>query len=288
MTFKSVTILGGRGMLGTDLAEAVANNGLGVQIYDLPEFDMTDEQQLREVVSQSEVIVNCAAYTNVEKAESESELASEVNGYAVGRLGRLAKEADVPVLHISTDFVFDGQKEGPYAETDTPNPVSAYGRSKLLGETLLIESGCDACIVRVQWTYGAGGVNFITKMLEAAKTRPVVKVVDDQIGSPTHTAEVAKALCQILTQDTFPTGLYHCASQGTVSRYEMTRFLFDAMSLQTKIEPCKTSDFKSAAKRPLNSRFNCEKLQTLLGRPMPTWQETLKHYLTADDADLAD
>jgi dTDP-4-dehydrorhamnose reductase len=282
MTFQSVTILGGRGMLGTDLAEVAAKRGFGVQVYDLPEFDIANEKQLQEVISQSEVIVNWAAYTNVEKAESDCALANEINGHAVGRLGRLAKEAHCPVLHISTDFVFDGEKDSPYEETDAPNPVSAYGRSKRLGETLLIESGCQACIVRVEWTYGAGGVNFITKMLEAAKTRDMVKVVDDQIGSPTHTAGVAKALCEILGADTFPAGLYHCASQGYTSRYEMTRFLFEARGIGTKIEPCKTSDFKSAAKRPLNSRFNCEKLQTLLGRSMPTWQEMLKNYLATN------
>ena len=280
MAFKTMTILGGKGMLGTDLAVVASQRGLGVRIYDLPEFDITDGKQLEAAVSGSEVIVNCAAYTNVEKAESEIELANQVNGYAVGRLGEIAKDAGVPVLHISTDFVFDGMKAKPYDERDKPNPTSVYGGSKLLGETRLAESGCSHCILRIEWSYGKHGIDFITKMLNAAKKRDVLKVVDDQVGSPTHTVEVAKVILDLLQMATFPAGLLHCAARGTASRYEMTRFLFDRMGVQTKIEPCKTADFKSAAQRPLNSRFDCQKLETLLDRSIPTWQEMLKNYLT--------
>jgi dTDP-4-dehydrorhamnose reductase len=279
MAFKTITILGGKGMLGTDLATVASQRGLGINIYDLPEFDITDAQQVETVVSKSQVIVNCAAYTNVEKAESQTELANQINGYAVGRLGQIAKNAGVPVLHISTDFVFDGTKAEPYVETDATGPVNAYGCSKLLGETLLAESGCAHCTVRLEWSYGKHGVNFITKILNAAKQRDLLKVVDDQIGSPTCTVEVAKVILDLLQMKTFPTGLYHCAARGTASRYDMTRFLFDTLGVQTKIEPCKTADFKSAAQRPLNSRFNCTKLETLLGRSIPTWQEMLKNYL---------
>ncbi|MHC5145274.1 MAG: SDR family oxidoreductase, partial [Planctomycetota bacterium] len=187
MGFQSITILGGRGMLGSDLADVGRQRGLTVKVFDLPEFDLTDHQQAAGIVSQSEVMINCAAYTNVEKAESESELANQVNGHAVGHLGQLAKQNGIPLVHISTDFVFDGRKKTPYVETDPTHPVSVYGSSKLLGETLLGESGSKHCIVRVQWTYGKGGTNFVTKITEAAKTRDVLSVVDDQIGSPTHT-----------------------------------------------------------------------------------------------------
>ena len=266
-------------MLGSDLGACAANRGLGVQIYDLPEFDITDEEQVKDTVSQSEVIVNCAAYTNVEKAESEVGLANQVNGYAVGRLGRIAKEAKIPVLHISTDFVFDGTQTGAYTEADAANPISVYGGSKLLGEKLLQESGCQCCIVRVQWTYGKNGLNFITKILDAAKDRDELRVVDDQVGSPTHTAEVAKVLCDLLQMKSFPTGLYHCAASGYVSRYEMVRYVFDCLGNETPVIPCKTADFKTVAKRPLNSRFDCGKLETLLGRTIPTWQEMLENYL---------
>ena len=282
MAFKTMTILGAQGMFGADLAVIAKQRGLDVSVYDLPEFDMTDDKQLEAAVSGSKVIVNCAAYTNVERAESQAELANQVNGYAVGRLGQIAKDAGVPVLHISTDFVFDGTKAEPYDELDKPNPISVYGSSKLLGETLLAESGCNHCILRIEWSYGKHGVNFITKILNAAKQRDALQVVDDQVGSPTHTVEIARVVLDLLQIETFPAGLLHCAARGTASRYEMTRFLFDRLGVQTKIEPCKTADFKSAAQRPLNSRFDCQKLETLLGRPIPTWQEMLKNYLTAN------
>lgn len=266
-------------MLGSDLAEMAAGRGHRVKVYDLPDFDISNAQQVRDIVSQSEVIVNCAAYTNVEQAETEVELANQINGEAVGQLGQIAKEAHVPILHISTDFVFDGFKETPYVEKDAPNPLSVYGRSKLLGEKRLAESGCLHGIVRVQWTYGRHGTNFVKKITAAAKTRDVVKVVDDQVGSPTHTAEVARALCDMLNGQSFPAALYHLAAGGYVSRYEMTRYLFERMGLTTQVQPCKTADFKTAAQRPLNSRFDCTKLQTLLGRPIPAWQDMLNEYL---------
>lgn len=279
MGFETITILGGRGMLGTDLTDIAQQRNLSAQVYDLPEFNIADEDQVKKVVSESRVIVNCAAYTNVEKAESEPDLANQINGYAVGRLGQIAKETGVPVLHISTDFVFDGTKEGAYVETDPASPISVYGSSKLLGETLLAESGCDYCTVRVQWTYGKNGINFITKITEAAKIRDELKVVDDQIGSPTCTVEAAKVLCDLLLMETFPNGLYHLAANGYVSRYAMTSYLFERLGIKTRVLPCKTSDFKTAAQRPLNSRFNCKKLETLLGRELPAWQDMLNEYL---------
>lgn len=283
----NIVILGARGMLGTDLAREATRRGFRVQGFDLPDFDITDPQQVEDILPGTGVIVNCAAYTNVEKAESEVELANQVNGYAVGRMAQLAARHDIPVLHISTDFVFEGTKETSYVETDTPNPVSIYGSSKLLGEKLLTESGCRNCIVRVQWTYGKHGVNFVTKITEAAKIREELKVVDDQIGSPTHTGEVANVLCDMLTMETFPEGLYHCAAGGYTSRFEMTCFLFDLLGIRTKVRPCKTADFKTAAQRPLNSRFECTKMEALLGRKMPSWQTMLTHYIAAEGMDNA-
>ncbi len=197
-------------------------------------------------------------------------------------MGQIAKDAGVPVLHISTDFVFDGSKAEPYDELDKPNPISVYGGSKRLGETLLAESGCSHCILRIEWSYGKHGANFITKILNAAKQRDLLKIVDDQVGSPTHTVEIAKVILDLLQIATFPAGLLHCAARGTASRYEMTRFLFARLGIQTKIEPCKTADFKSAAQRPLNSRFDCQKLETLLGRSIPTWQEMLENFLITE------
>ena len=274
---KRITILGGRGMLGTDISERFGRADVPACVLDLPEFDITDDDLLTEAVSGSDIIINCAAYTDVEKAESEREAARKVNAIAVGRLGEIAADAGVKVFHISTDFVFDGKSNTPYVETDEVSPVSVYGSSKLAGEKLLAESGCRFCIIRIQWTYGASGNNFVKKLISAAKTRDSLKVVDDQIGSPTSTKEVARAIYELIPSE--PEGIFHYAASGFVSRYEMAKYIFDKLKIDVKIESCKTSDYKTAAQRPLSSRFNCDKIQALLPRRIRQWPQPLAEFL---------
>ena len=165
-----VIILGGKGMLGTDVAAECKSRGINFEVFDLPEFDITNEHQLLSVIHPAHTIVNCAAYTNVEKAETETELAFRVNAEAVGTLAASARKSGAWVLHISTDFVFDGKSDKPYTEKDIPHPINAYGRTKLAGERLLEENHCHHCIMRVEWTYGQNGDNFIKKILQKAKT----------------------------------------------------------------------------------------------------------------------
>jgi dTDP-4-dehydrorhamnose reductase len=277
MAKDSVAILGGKGMLGTDLASVCKRQGFNVKVFDLPGFDITNSQQLKQAVEAAGLIVNCAAYTNVDGAESEAGLAYQVNAEAVGRLGAIAKESDKWVLHISTDFVFDGRLDRPYVETDPANPINAYGRTKLAGEQLLSDSGCKYCIIRVEWTYGSAGNNFVTKLIQRAKDTKTLKVVDDQYGSPTATTEVAKAISRLLLK--MPEGIFHFASAGYVSRYEMAKFIFEKLAMDVNLLPCKTSGFSSPAARPLNSRFDCSKISALLGEPIRPWQEPLEVFL---------
>jgi len=272
-----IAILGGRGMLGTELAKICRQEGFDVTVFDLPEFDITNSQQLKEVLSTTKTIVNCAAYTNVDGAESEAELVYQVNSEAVGRLGVLVREANAWLLHVSTDFIFDGRLDRPYVETDPPNPINEYGKTKLAGEQLLGHSGCHHCIIRIEWTYGAAGNNFVTKLIKRTKTDKTLKVVDDQIGSPTATTEVAKVICELLRIK--PKGVFHFASAGYVSRYEMAKFIFDNLSIDVTLLPCKTSDYVSVAVRPLNSRFDCSKIEALLNEPIEPWQVPLERFL---------
>ena len=274
---QRIAVLGAKGMLGTDLVQCLEIKGHALSAHDLPECDLTNEAHLREAVADADCIINCAAYTNVDGAESEAELAHKVNAVAVGQLGRIAKDRQQWVLHISTDFVFDGSGSRPYSETDPTGPLSEYGRSKLAGERLLLDSGCSCAIVRVQWTYGHHGTNFIKKLLERAKQASELRVVDDQIGSPTATAEVARALGDLVGKR--PEGLLHLASQGYVSRYDMARFVVDSLGLGIPVQPCKTADFTSPAQRPLNSRFDCTKVSALLAEPMKPWQDALCLFL---------
>lgn len=264
-------------MLGTDLTEACEQQGFDVKVHDLPEFDITNSRQVKQAVDSAEILVNCAAYTDVDGAETESELAYKVNAAAVGRLGALAKRANVWVLHISTDFVFDGRLDRPYVETDPANPINEYGRSKLAGERLLVESGCAHCIMRVEWTYGSHGKNFVTKLIERAKAGNALKVVDDQMGSPTATVEVANAICKVL--QTRPQGIFHFANAGYVSRYEMARLILNKLAIDVDLSPCKTGDYVCAAARPLNSRFDCSKIRALLNEPIEQWQLPLERFL---------
>jgi len=277
MAENTVAILGGKGMLGTDLALECTKQGINFEVFDLPEFDITNEQHLGKAIRDAKAVINCAAYTNVEKAESEANLAYQVNGTAVGRLGVLARQANIWVLHISTDFVFDGESDRPYLETDSPNPINAYGRSKLAGEQLLVESGCNHCIMRLEWTYGLHGNDFVTKLLKKIETDKQLKVVDDQVGSPTATTEVAKVICRLLRKK--PEGLFHFASAGYVSRFEMAKFILDKLNVPVELSGCKTSDYVSVAVRPLNSRFDCSKIKALLDGPIEPWQGPLERFL---------
>ena len=276
-TDTRIVILGGRGMLGSDLTIGCRQQGYEPIVLDLPQFDITHAEHLEQAVRDAGLIINCAAYTNVDGAESQAELARRVNAEAVGRLGILARQHDAFVLHISTDFVFDGRSGKPYVETDRPNPINTYGKTKLEGEQLLAQSGCKHCILRVEWTYGSAGVNFVTKLIQRAKTAKALKVVDDQVGSPTATTEAAKVICRLLKNR--PEGIFHFASAGYVSRYEMAKFIVAKLSIGIDVAPCKTSDFPSPAARPLNSRFDCSKIQRLLSEPIESWQGPLEHFL---------
>jgi dTDP-4-dehydrorhamnose reductase len=277
MGSQVIALLGGRGMLGRDVAAACRGRGYEVRVYDLPEFDITNRNHLQQAVAAADLIVNCAAYTDVDGAESQAELAHRINGEAVGRIGQLARQGGKWVLHFSTDYVFDGRLDRPYAETDLPHPVNEYGRSKLAGEVLLRDSGCSHCLLRLEWTYGRHGRSFITRLVEQARTSRVLSVVDDQMGSPTATTEVAKAVCDLLAQRA--EGLFHFASAGYVSRYDMAAFVLDRLGLEIELEPCRTRDYPAAAARPLNSCFDCRKIAPLLSEPIAPWQQPLEQFL---------
>lgn len=277
MDKQTIALLGGRGMLGTALTAAFRRRGFEVHIHDLPEFDLGSIEHLSRAANAADVVVNCAAFTDVDGAESKSQIARRVNAEAVGQLGRIARESGRWVLHFSTDFVFDGRLDRPYVETDAPNPLSEYGRTKLAGERLLQDSGCDCCIMRLQWTYGPNGNHFISKLLRRAQAGGPVSVVDDQIGAPTATAEVAKAVLTMV--DKRITGLYHFANAGYASRYDVAAFAFERLSQPVALMRCRTADFPAPAARPLNSRFDCRKIQALLDGPIAPWQESLEQYL---------
>ena len=264
-------------MLGADLAAVCTAQGCDVRIYDLPEFDITDPAHVQAAVGAADAIINCAAYTSVDGAETHATVARAVNAQAVGYLGTIAREYGKWVLHFSTDFVFDGALDRPYAETDVPMPINEYGRSKLAGEQLLDASGCSHCLVRLEWTYGAHGTNFVTKLVEQARAGGTLQVVDDQVGSPTATTVVAAAVCELLAQRA--EGVFHLASAGYVSRFGAAQFVSERLGLGADLRPCRSSDYPTPARRPLNSRFDCGQIQTRLSHPIEPWQGPLERFL---------
>lgn len=279
---KTIAVLGARGMLGTELCAELERAGHAVNPFDLPELNITDATALEKAVTGHDAVVNCAAYTNVDAAERNAEAAYKVNADAVAQLGQIAKRQGIFTVHISTDFVYDGKLQRPYREHDIPHPLCVYGASKLQGEKELAASGCDSCIIRVQWSYGANGVNFISKLVALASERQELKVVNDQLGSPTWTRDMARAIRCLL--DKRQTGLYLFAASGYASRYDTARFIAERLSLKTRIAPCSSAEFPVLAERPKNSRFDTVKIQRLLDFRIRPWREPLAEFLAGFDA----
>lgn len=272
-----ITVLGANGMLATDLVAALHGDGYAVTGFDRPVFDITNAQQLAAAVAESDAIINCAAYTNVDGAETQRDVAMQINGIAVGELGTIAAKTGAYVIHVSSDFVYDGTKTEPYTELDPPNPVSYYGLSKWEGERRLMASGCRCAIVRLQWTYGHAGPNFVTKIRDRAQQQRRLQVVDDQIGSPTATTAAADAICRLLQKQT--TGLFLFAARGYATRLQIAQFIVERLNLGVEVTPCRSSDFPTPAKRPLNSRFDCGKIDTVLGLQRESWSTALAAFL---------
>lgn len=274
---STIAIIGARGMLGSDLVPCLEEAGYQVIILDLPEFDLTNPDHIGSKLSGADTVINCAAFTNVDKAEELPESAMRVNAAAVGQLGEWAKKQKIYVVHISTDFVFDGRSDRPYSEMDEPNPISVYGSSKLKGEEALRRSGCLCSIMRVQWSYGKYGTNFIAKLLERAKMGGELRVVNDQIGSPTWTGDMARAIRCLVGRH--PEGIFHFAAAGYATRYEVASFVARRMRLSNSLVPCLSSEFPARVQRPKNSRFCTDKIQKILDHKIRPWEEALNAFL---------
>jgi dTDP-4-dehydrorhamnose reductase len=272
-----IALIGSKGMLGQDLQKNLRKRAVSFEGFDLPEFDVTNPQQIEKKLVDFDIIINSAAYTNVEKAESEPKTAYAVNSEAPGKLAEFARKNNQYLLHFSTDFVFNGCKETPYTEQDKTNPINIYGKSKLGGEEKIQNSRCEYCIIRIEWTYGQGGNNFVSKLLSKADNFGQINVVDDQVGSPTPTMLISQTICDLLEKK--PKGLYHFACSGYASRYETAKFIAQQKDLNIEVKPCKTSDYPTAAERPLSSRFDCNKISRLLENEIPGWKKCLKTYL---------
>jgi dTDP-4-dehydrorhamnose reductase len=252
-------------MLGQDVMRVAGDRAVGLTHAEL---DVTDRAAVADALGGATVI-NCAAYTDVDGAETDPETAHAVNAEAA----RSVAEAAARVIYISTDYVFDGTKRGAYVESDPVNPVSEYGRSKLAGERATLTASPQSLIVRTAWLFGAGGHNFVATMLRLGEERGAVRVVDDQVGCPTFSGHLAEAL--VALSEGHGHGFLHVAGAGSCSWYEFAREIFERASVDVDVQPCSTDEFPRPARRPANSVLVSER-----GAPrLPAWQEGLEAYL---------
>lgn len=287
---RSYLIAGANGMLGNALQRVVLERGERFVAPAEGDFDITDADAVTRVVRQfgeslgpdeSGVFVNAAAYTNVERAEDEPEIAHLVNGWAPGMLAKAALREGVRFAHVSTDFVFDGRKAGAYFEDDETNPLSVYGASKLEGERSVAAAFPDALVVRTAWVFGSHGANFPLKVLSAGRERGSLSVVNDESGSPTYTVDLARGILGLL--DAGATGLYHLAGAGSCTRFELAGEVLRIAGLGAiPVEPVLSSAFPTKAERPKNSVLDCGKAAGV-GVVMPEWRDALARFLAEVD-----
>ncbi|MEB3175885.1 MAG: dTDP-4-dehydrorhamnose reductase [Cyanobacteriota bacterium] len=284
-------LLGAQGQVGQELQRTLAPLGEVVAL-DRAQLDLTREGDLRELLhSQAPaVVVNAAAYTAVDRAEQEPELAGAVNARVPQILAEESQTLGAYLIHISTDYVFDGQKNAPYLETDPTAPLGVYGESKLAGERAILKTGAEALILRTAWVYGVYGQgNFVKTMLRLGKERRQLKVVVDQVGSPTWARDIASALARLIPQRT--TGIYHFTNSGAASWYDFATAIFaEARALGAVLEvgevlPIPTSAYPTPARRPAYSVLSWEKTAAALGAYPPHWRESLRQMLVEAKAE---
>lgn len=285
-----ILLTGKNGQLGQELEPLLTQIGQVIGVGK-EELDLSDFEKIKECIQthQPDMIVNAAAYTAVDKAESEPELAHRINGDAPKILAECAEKIGARLFHISTDYVFDGEKNKPYQEIDRPNPIGVYGQSKLAGEEGIKNSCNNYVILRTAWVYGVYGKgNFVKTMLRLGKEREELKVVSDQVGTPTWTSDIAKAIMGLIAK--LPSSpvqeIYHFTSSGVASWYDFSIAIFEEAKVLNfplkvhRVFPIPTEEYPTAAKRPAYSVLSGEKIGKILGTRPPQWRVSLREMLT--------
>ena len=282
----NILVTGADGQLGRELKELVAARRDRENIFftDRKRLDISDKAAVKSFCSENHIntIINCAAYTAVDKAEEDAESADLINHIAVRNMAEIAKERGIGLVHISTDYVFDGKHYKPYTEEDSPNPTGVYGKTKLAGEEAILEvSPENSIIIRTSWVYSSYGNNFVKTMLRLGKEREKLGVIFDQIGTPTYAADLAAAILEILPKiDNSKPEIYHYSNEGAISWYDFAKEIMKMVKLSCQIDPIETWQYPTPAKRPHYSLLNKAKIKKDFDLSIPYWKDSLSHCLT--------
>ena len=274
----TILITGSRGQLGNEMQQAAAQYPNFKFIYtDIDELDICDKAALDKFVKANEidVIVNCAAYTAVDKAEDDVELCYKINSEAVRNIGEVATANSVKVVHVSTDYVFDGTNYMPYSEEQPVCPATVYGKSKLAGEEALLSVCPQSVILRTAWLYSSFGNNFVKTMMKLGSERDALTVIFDQVGTPTYAADLADAILKLLTHKVFVPGIYHFSDEGVCSWYDFTKTIHRIAGIKCNVKPIETKDYPAKTPRPHYSVLNKAKIKSTYGIDIPHWEESL-------------
>ncbi len=276
---RNILVTGGNGQLGSEIRELSTKSGDNFFFTDVSELDITSKEAIEAFVEakQIDTIINCAAYTAVDKAESEQELADKVNHLAVKNLAEVAKANDIALIHISTDYVFDGQNYRPYLESDATNPKGVYGQTKLDGEKAMIAiNPKNSLIIRTAWVYSSFGANFVKTMLRLGKEREQLTVIYDQVGSPTYARDLAQVILDILPQlDKESVEIYNYSNEGVLSWFDFAKEIMKMAKLSCDILPIETKDYPTPATRPHYSLLNKAKIKAKFNITIPYWKDSL-------------
>lgn len=274
-----ILITGANGQLGNALRLELAGDPNIDAVYtDVEDLDITNAEAVENFLRDNaiEMMVNCAAYTAVDRAESDELRAAAINTEAVGIIGHAAGRLGIRVIHISTDYVFSGESYRPYEEKDEPFPQSIYGRTKLEGEGLLTSFCKDAVIIRTAWLYSEFGNNFVKTMLRLADEREELGVVSDQIGTPTYAGDLAAAIHAVIRSDEWKPGIYHFTDEGVASWYDFAKSIFEIAGKDIRVKPLLTSEYPTAARRPMYSVLSKNKIKRTYNIEIPYWRESLE------------
>ena len=274
-----VLVTGVKGQLGYDVVNELEKRGLEAVGVDIQEMDITDADSVNNVIGEAapDAVIHCAAYTAVDAAEDNVEICRKVNADGTQNIANMCKKLDIPMIYISTDYVFDGQGERPWLPDDERAPLNVYGQTKYEGE-LAVQNTLDKYfIVRIAWVFGVNGKNFIKTMLNLGKTRDHLTVVNDQFGSPTYTYDLARLLVDMIQTDKY--GIYHATNEGICTWYEFACEIFRQAGISVDVAPVTADQYPAKAKRPSNSRMSKDKLEENGFERLPSWQDALGRYL---------